>query len=502
MNPLLKNNIMLIEPPFYRLYKDSFSLTLYPLSLGYLAGAIKKETDWEVSVFNADFSPKNEPLSIAFLVGEGFDNYLKNLNNIEAPLWQELRSVIRNKRPSVVGISSKTQNFGATRVVARICKEIDSQIKVVVGGPHPSMVRHKVLECPDIDFAVYGEGERTIIELLQVLTGKRSLKDVHGIIYRVNGEIRETPPQKYISDLNTLTFPHETAADALINYEQYPPYAFDSIFATRGCPFNCFFCGSRNIWSRRVRFRSPANVSAEIRKLMARGLRSVHFSDDTFGTNKKYLIELCNTLIKDCPGLKWGCEIHAKLVNDQIIKLMKTAGCYRITIGIESGNNYILNKIRKGFTIEEAFEAVKIIKRYKIDIGAFFMVGFPFETADMLNDTIQAIKKVKCDWIYYSIFTPYPGTEAFEYCLKHGIISEDYDYSLYNHQSPLNYFSLHMSRETFRKLCKVTEHAVDRKNYFGRLRRVASLNNLWQIQELGFKELLKRGLQIVFKKTY
>lgn len=494
-----KKIILLIEPPFYRLYKDSLSLVRYPLSLGYLAGIIKKTTDWEVKVFNADYSSEREEATVSFLSGKGFTNYLDNLKNTSGPVWQEVRAVIREQLPAVVGITCKTPSFEAVCQVARFCKEIDSQTCVVVGGPHPSMVHGRVLDCPDIDIAVYGEGERTIVEILQNLQSGRSLKDVRGIIYRENGELRENPPQDYIADLDSLSFPIEAAPEALINYEEYPPQAFGEIFSTRGCPFNCFFCGSRHIWSHRVRFRSPTNIAAEIQQLMARGVSTVHFCDDTFGTNAKFIKEICQALTNDCPGLKWSCTFHVKLVNKELIRLMKAAGCDVIYLGVESGNDEILKKIRKNCTIKDAFAAVKIIKREGVFVGAYFMIGFPFETEEMIRDTIRAIKRIDCDSIVYSIFTPYPGTEAYEYCLQHGLIPENFDFSLFNHQSPLNWFSQYISQAKFQELARKTEHLVDRKNFFAKIRRVVSLDGVQRLRIMGFREAFAQGMKLCKK---
>ncbi len=492
--------ILLVEPPFYRLYKDTYSLDRYPLSLGYLAGAIRKETDWDVMVYNADFSPQSETIKGSYLAGVGFDNYLNNLRDLSRPVWGEIRSTILEYNPTVIGISAKSQNFATVRIVARLAKESGKQITVIVGGPHPSMVGAEVLNCPDIDVCARGEGEKTIVELLNAIDAQQEFDAIRGIAYRNDGQIVESAPREFIKDLDSLPFLHETAPGVLKDYDQYPLTAFRYIFAIRGCPYNCFFCGSRRIWSRRVRFRSPENVVREIKGLQKRGLRSVHFDDDTFGVKKQYINDLCNALIRHCPGLKWSCELHVRLVDEQTISLMKAAGCYSIQIGIESGDNEILKAMRKHITIEEALSACRIVKEHGIELHAFFMVGFPQETEDTLNDTIAAMKKIKCDQLIYSIFTPYPGTEAFEFCRENGLIDDDYDISLHNHQSPANCFCIHITPERFRKLVSKVEKAVDRKNRRNKLKRAFSFNTLWRMQELGIGQSLNRGVRIFLGK--
>jgi anaerobic magnesium-protoporphyrin IX monomethyl ester cyclase len=358
------------------------------------------------------------------------------------------------------------------------------------------MVGADVLNCPEIDIAAKGEGENTIVELLNAIDGQGQFDSIQGIIYREDGQIVENAPRQFMDDLDSLPFPHETAPEVLRNYDQYPVTAFRYILATRGCPYNCFFCGSRRIWSRKPRFRSPENVIREIGSLQQKGLRSVHFADDTFGADKQYITDLCNAFMNDCPDMKWSCEIHVKLVDEQTISLMKAAGCHSIDLGIESGNDDILRQMRKQITIEEALAACRIIKKRGIELNTFFMVGFPQETEDTLNDTVTAMKKTKCNQVAYSIFTPYPGTEAFEFCRENGLVDDNYDISLHNHQSPLNSFCMNIPPERFRALVSEVEKMVDRKNALNRIKRVFSLNTIWRIRERGINNSLRTGARI------
>jgi len=489
-----ERKILLVEPPFYRLFKETYSLVKYPLSLGYLAGEIRRNTAWSVMAYNADFHSRSERIEVSYLSGVGFDHYLGNLKDSSGDIWKEIRSTIAEYKPAVVGISAKSQNFSSARIVAKLVKELNEQTVVLIGGPHPSMLGADLLNHPEIDICVRGEGERTITELLDAIDGRKSLESIRGIAYRKDGRIVETPPREYIEDLDSLCFPHENAPEVLKDYDQYPVSAFKFVFATRGCPYNCFFCGSRNIWSRKVRFRSPESVVEEIGGLQKRGLKFVQFDDDTFGVNRKYLTDLCNALMLHCPGVRWSCEIHPRLVDEQNLSLMKAAGCCSIKIGIESGNNEILSAIRKNITIEQAFDACKLIKKHGLEVQVFFIVGFPQDTEDTLQDTITAMKKVPADIVIYSIFTPYPGTEAFALCKEKGLIDDDFDVSLYNHQSPANHFCMNIPRERLRVLVSRIERSIDRKNWLRRVRRGFSLATLRRIQELRIGTRLKRRL--------
>ena len=488
--------ILLIEPPFYRLFKDTYSLDRCPLSLGYLAGTIRKETNWGVKTYNADFCPRGESIKVHYLASTGFDNYLHNLKDTSKQIWREIKSTILEYKPTVVGISVKAPSFASACIVAKLAKEVSEQILVIVGGPHPSSVGADVLNCKNIDVAVRGEGENTIVELIDAIQTQKKFDGIKGVIYRKDGQIVENAPREFIENLDSLCFPFESAPEVLKDYDLYPLTAFKNIFATRGCPYNCLFCGSREVWSRRVRFRSPENVVREIKGLQKMGLKLVHFDDDTFGINKKYINDLCNALIKDCSGLRWSCETHVKLVDKQTVSLMKAAGCYLIQIGIESGNNEILREMRKNITVEEALDACKVIRTQGVELQTFFLVGFPQETEDTWNDTVTTMKKTKSNALIYSIFTPYPGTEAFEFCKEKGLISDDYEISLYNHQSPVNSFCINITHERFRVLASKLEKMVDRENEINRIKRACSLDSFRRIQELGVNRSLQKGIQV------
>lgn len=502
MNTQGKNKILLIEPPFYRLFHDRYSLNKYPLSLGYLAGTIRKHTDWDVMVYNADFMPKSLSMRISHLSGAGFINYRNTLKNLSAGIWDEVKTTILNYKPTVVGITSKTPNFESASIVARIAKEIGDKIIVITGGPHPSIMSSDVMNRKEFDIGISGEGEETIVELLNTIHDKAGWKGVAGIYYRNNGEVVTTAQRQYINDMDSLCFPSESAEYALKDYHKYPNSAFRYIFAIRGCPYNCWFCGSRYVWSRKARFRSPQNVVEEITLLNKKGIYYIEFDDDTFGINKKYIIDLCNHISKYTPKTTWRCEINIKSVEDDIIKCMKESGCEFITLGIESGNNEILEKIRKGITIEEVLKACAIIKKHNIGLGAFFMVGFPWETEETLKDTLEAIRKVNADQTIYSIFMPYPGTEAFEYCKEKGLIPEHFDSSSYSHQSPENCFCLNIAHDKFRLLVSEIEKETDRINsrnnkklIFNKIKQMPMKEIISKIREFGIRKIIKKLLK-------
>ncbi|MBI5164731.1 MAG: cobalamin B12-binding domain-containing protein [Magnetospirillum sp.] len=485
---MIAKRLMLIEPPFYRLYKKTFALVKYPLGLGYLAAVAMRDTDWTVQAYNADFCADNEAVSLGHMAGQGYETYLASLRDpASQPVWGEVKAAIAEFRPGVVGISAKTQNFACVRLVARLVKELDPTIPVIVGGPHASMARAQLLECPDIDVVAIGEGEETLVELLRTLEAGKDLARVNGIVFRGDdGRTITTPPRLNLPDLDTLPFPHSSAPAALKDYDKYPPGAFRFVFATRGCPYGCEFCGSRNIWSRKVRYRSPANVIAELKALRALGVKSVHFDDDTFGIARKNIEALCAGIRDEMPGLPWSCETTVNLIDAESVGWMKQAGCTLIQIGVESGNDAMLRRIHKNITIAKALEAARLISDSGITVQTFFMAGFPEETEETLADTRAAIRAIRSDEILFSIFTPYPSTDTFNYLREKGLVADDYDVSLYNHQSPENCFSVHIPRDRFRILMQEMVAEVDALN------RAKKRSLVWRLRKRGLLDDFRR----------
>ena len=483
-NSIHKDNkrVMLIEPPFYRLYHDQYCLVKYPLGLGYLSGAVLKNTNWSVQTYNADFNVKKKVFDPEndYVSGEGFKRYLSTLKDRSHSIWKEVENSIKDYNPSVVGISAKTQNFVSASIVAKIAKEINPDIKVIVGGVHPTMNGSKVLDCKDIDFLSIGEGEKTIVEILHALEKNTELNLVKGIVFKDNGKIVNTKSQSYVENLDTLDFPLTNASKVLRDFDKYPKEAFGYIFASRGCPYACTFCESKSMWTRKVRYRSPENVVAELKQMNEFGIKRVNFDDDTFGVSKKNIKSINDLLHQEIPNMTYTCETVVQLAKDEnVVKDMKRGGCTATFVGIESGNNEILKKIKKTQTTDECIQAMQNLRKHGIESHAFIMVGFPDETEETFKQTMDFIPKLKPDGVIFSIFTPYPGSDIYNECKDKGIIQGDFDLALYNHQSPLNCFTKNIPKERFYELRKKAFEFVDNYNRKEKFRRgIASLRNL------------------------
>lgn len=480
----MKNRILLIEPPFYRLHNNSYSLDRFPFALAYLSGAILQNTNWDVKAYNADFIPSYQRKKIGYLTGKGFNNYIKNLNNTSTPIWEEIKNVILDYKPNVIGLSVKSTSYISALNVSSIAKGIDKNIKIIFGGPYPTMAKKNILKNSLIDIAVIGEGELTIVELLNSIEQNQPFNLIKGVIFRSNENIIKTPQREFIENLSMLPFPHEIAKKVLHDYEKYPSVSFKNIFASRGCPYGCNFCASKEIWTRKVRYRSVENVVSEIEGIMKLGVKRIHFDDDTFGISKNYIKSLCNEIKRKCPTLKWSCEIRADIINDETVSIMKKAGCETIQMGFESGNDRILRLMGKNLTVDKLLKACQIIRNHKIELQTFFLVGYPYETEETLMDTKKMMGKSKSDKIIYSIFTPYPYTAIYEFCKEKGLIPENFDATIFNHQSPLNSFSMFIPQNRFRFLARKIEIYVDRRNLMNRIKSILLLKGFPRMNEL------------------
>jgi len=456
---------LLVKPPFNRVYHIDASLNRLPLSLAYLAAVIdEKKPNWDVKIYNSDFSPQDFHLSLEYLTGIGFENYRQTMDDPHAPIWREVETRIRNLKPSVIGITATSQTFASSCRIANIAKSIDENVVVIVGGPHPSVFGKDILNNNVIDFAVTREGEETIIELLNHLDGLQDISSINGIAYRNGEEIIENPERPFIDDLDSLPFPITMAKNHLVDFEKYPLQAFKYILGSRGCPFDCVFCDSRHVWSRKVRARSVASIVEEIKAIQEFGINYIDFIDDTFGLDKKFVHDFCEAIRPLRPKLKWSCETHVSCVDDDTVKMMKAAGCRRIQIGVESGNNEILKYMRKHITIEKAFAAAKIIKKHGIYLQTFFIVGFPDETEETLDETISAMKSIPCDLVIYNTFTPSIGATSPHDGEEVVKLSADFDATLYHHQSPENYFCKNIEKDVLADRLRSLERSLDTLN--------------------------------------
>lgn len=442
--------ILLIDPPYDRLV--GVKSEWYPLSLVSIATFLKSKGFPDVKVYHAEHDNENINRSIV-QYSEDRSLCKKILNDDNHIVWQEIYNTIITVRPVVLGISVLSAKCDSALKIAKICKGIDKNIVVVAGNHHATTNPDKILQDLNVDFVIRGEGEVTFYEFLEELRSQRhDFKHIKGLSYRDGPNITNNEDRELINNLDDIPFPDR---NLIMGIENYEPSQLGMVMTSRGCPYSCAFCGSKNMWHQKVRWRSLESVFSEIEDLQNTfRVRNITFMDDSFTVNKKRLQEFCNQLFERKMDITWSCLARVDNIDDETIKILKKTGCTKVTVGIESGNDRILKLMDKKFDLKRIEAAVNVLKRNKMYWAAFFMFGVPSETKEEMIDTLTFMKKIKPDWSYISIFTPYPGTKMYDQAVGLGVIKEMPDYTLYTHQSHYIPFSGKISEEEGKKFAK------------------------------------------------
>ncbi|MFH0986180.1 MAG: radical SAM protein [Candidatus Omnitrophota bacterium] len=358
------------------------------------------------------------PLGIAYvaanLIGKGHDVRIYDFQVEETDLWD----VIEEFKPDVFGLSVMTPTANASAGLAAALKARYPGIPVIAGGPHPTILKGAIFsESPSYDYLVIGEGEVTCHELLDAMDGLRPLRDVKGLCFRSEGRVVETEPRPFLQDMDTLSrLPVE-----LFHYERYMPTPGTFIYlpslaflSSRGCPFNCVFC-NKNMFGNTLRYMSAARLVDEIAELKERfGFREINFYDDTFTVDNTRVSEICRLLISRKINIKWKCNSRVNTVTREMLFEMKQAGCFSISFGVESGDEEVLKKIRKGITLEQVRNAFRWSKEAGITRSAFFMLNLPGDTRASIEKTLQFSREIRPDFVSFELTKPLPGTAIAE----------------------------------------------------------------------------------------
>jgi len=360
----------------------------------------------------------------------------------------------------IIGITAMTPIINSTIQIAKGIKQNNPDSIIILGGPHATILPEEILNnVPEIDIIVKGEGEETIVELYNALKRGEGIENVHGIVYRDHGIIKSTPPRPPIMDLDSLPFLAYHLLP-LKKYKLHPPrgrkYPFMAMLTSRGCPYNCIFC-SKSVFGRKFRCQSPERIVNEIVYLKERfKVKEIAFYDDVFTLNKKRTIQFIKELKERNLDIIWTCETRVNLVTEELLKEMKKTGCYMIAYGIESGNQMILNNLRKKITIEQIKSAIEATHKVGIQSVGYFMLGSPGETPETIRQTIDFAKSLPLDFAQFSITIPYPGTDLHNIYLNSGnknVKWDDFIYASFKLSSAPVFETELLSKEDLQEWC-------------------------------------------------
>lgn len=370
--------------PYFQPSNDNSIFRFPPLGLGYIAAYLKKHG---ISVQLVDCTFLNEADAL---------------------------EKTRLSRPEIIGIqimfSMKERAIEMAKLLRKDCELL------VAGGPLPTSNPRDFLEY--FDAVAIGEGEQTMLELVNAFqSGDRdALMHTRGIAFMDGTEARFTPARSFFENLDSLPFPSRE----LFNNQAYKNYysrRFDytttSVITSRGCPFQCDFC-SRPVFGNEFRSRTAANVADEVEAVRGLGYERVWFADDCFTLNRKRLLDICDTLFRRRTDIGWECLSRVDTVDSEIAERMRRAGCIRVFLGIESGNDSVLKTMKKQATTSQAKEAVHTLKKAGIQTGAFFILGYPGENDKTIMDTVAFASSLPLDYLSFTLPYPIPGTQLFE----------------------------------------------------------------------------------------
>ena len=384
------------------------------------------------------------PLGLAYVAAaldkagfqvEILDNYL-----LEKPI-ADVKREIERLNPEIVGITCSSATYSRCVETAKAVKETLPSCKVVVGGWHPSYEPDSMLQHPEIDYVVMGEGERAMVELATSIS-KGEDDQAIGVACRHNGKIVKTAP-KFISNLDDLPFPalHLLPLHLYVRSIEYLNVKpVDTMSIVRGCPYNCTFCETRQLWGTACRTFSPPRVMEEIKHLMANyGTKGIYFVNDNFTIRKKETAELCALIRKNNLDIEWVCDTRVDLISRDLLREMKAAGCKTICFGGESGSPRILEKVNKGVTLEQTEHALKMCREEGIHTSCSFMLGIPGETPSDWKATFKFVKKLDPDWCRFNVFVAVPGSSLYDEVLQKGLYDRIDDFVAYVKTEYFNY---------------------------------------------------------------
>ncbi len=395
----MTRKVLLINPPESGMGEHSFP----PLGLLYIAGALKKN---------------NIPVKVV-------DGFLEG--------WDDIQNAIRDYHPDMIGITCHTYSRVQALKIAKLAKDMLSDVKIVVGGAHPTIMARQMLEhYPFIDIVAIGEGDYTLLELYR----ENNYSDIPGIGYRDEGRVLINPRVSSIKDLDSISFP----AWDLVELNRYPPDGSGvyrdinlgaepciPVIFSRGCIGDCNFCSNRLMW-KRWHHRSPENMLDELTLLNRTfGVKHFVFNDDCFSVNKKATIELCKGIVGRGLDMVFDIVTRTDCVDDEVMRALKDAGCYQINYGIETASPRLLKIMGKPVNVEVQERAIRLTNSYGINSTALFIAGCVGETYETINETIDFLNRTSPSRIGVGRgLMIFPGTRLYELAKENGVIDDNF----------------------------------------------------------------------------
>jgi uncharacterized radical SAM superfamily protein len=448
--------ILLINPPVNRLC--DVAQNYFPLSLGYIA-AVAKEQGFEVSIYNAEIETEPMPVSTNRLRIDNHRLFATALQDDSHRVWKEYREVLSRYKPDIVGFTVTSATVMSALKMAREAKDT-CHATVIFGGMHPTILPEQTARAMGVDYIIVGDGEKSFSALLESLSKQKDPFSLPGVGGVKEGRFHLNAAAPLI-DIKSLPFPDR---DVLIDFEKHRPFLY-AVITSRGCPYQCTFCSGRKITEARVRFRPVEDVIEEIQLLRDRyGTSHIVFYDDSLVLNKTRMVDLCNSIIKRELNITWAAFTRVDSLDEELLSVMKESGCTYLGLGVESGSERTLALIKKGYTRAQVVKGVDLIKKSGIAPAMNIIIGFPFEREKDIQDSIDLIEELGIA-TNVNTFTPYPGSELYDECVRLGLIADTVDWMHISQHSPYNAFVHEISVDRYRELLDKMLGIADRISF-------------------------------------
>lgn len=417
--------VQLFFPPMVFSKSQSRQTAMFPLGLGYIGAVLHKE-GYDVSLVDCPSEGYDTLIDI------GKDRFIYGLDA------EAIRRKIQECRPDAIGISCLFSTLEKRLLeIGRIAKEVDSNIIVLCGGPHVSAFYDRLLRQPQIDYCVIGEGETAIEELFAAFNGRGDLAAVGSIGYRKSGNLVIQPRTQWIQNLDEVPYPGRHLVDMNTYFEigKVQGLRMDGesrlriaqMTTSRGCPFQCTYCGKDVTWGQSYRSHSAEYVLDEIEHLIdSYGIERIAFQDDNLTADMKRAAKIFDGMTERGLNVTWEAHngLGVNFLSPELLEKMKASGCVSFTIAVESANDATLRRVKKPNYIKLAPPIVRKAAELGIEVRGFFMIGFPGETIEEVQRTVRYARELNLAVTSFALVTPLPGTVLYRECVQAGMIDE------------------------------------------------------------------------------
>ena len=400
---MAKPKILLIVPPVEDKYTNLVtnsnlltSIRKYPaLGLGYIAAVLEHN---------------NYPV-------EFIDMFALEMS------YDELKMILEKSSPHYVGITTDIATIIPAKKITGMIHDLNPKCVVIGGGVNNSFYPNEIIAGGCFDIGIIGEGEETIVELIDAIENGEDMGKIKGIAFRKGDEVIITDKRPVIKDLDSLPFP----ARHLMPNERYisnvgKRNTITTMLTSRGCPFNCLFCTKETSYRR----RSMESVVAEIEHIKKDlGIDEIMFADSVFSVDIDHSIEICKEICHRKINIIWSASTRVDCISQELLYWMKKAGCVRIQYGVESGESHVLKTLRKGITLNQVRDAVKWTKDAKLELMLHYMIGCPGDTIESIKKTIDLAVELDSDFATFTITTAMPNTDMMKLVIEMGIVDSD-----------------------------------------------------------------------------